>query len=66
VIRAHIDEEHKVILDAALARVADPVVDLLSDTPRLPRVISKPSPPKRIPNRRRSTRLPADRLGRAA
>lgn len=28
--RAHIDEEHKVIFDAALARDADPVVDLLT------------------------------------
>ena len=28
--RAHIDEEHKVIFDAALARDADLVVDLLS------------------------------------
>jgi hypothetical protein len=30
--RAHIDEEHKVIFDAALARDADPVVDPLMNT----------------------------------
>jgi hypothetical protein len=29
---AHIDEEHKVIFDAALARDADPVVDPLINT----------------------------------
>jgi hypothetical protein len=30
--RARIDEEHKVIFDAALARDADPVVDPLMNT----------------------------------
>ena len=51
------------ILDAALARDADPVVDLLTDTSTRRRVTSRPSPPKKMPNRRRSTRLPADGPG---
>lgn len=61
--RAHIDEEHKVSFEAALARDADPVVDLLTNTSRRRRVTSRPSPPKKMPNRRRSTRLPADGPG---
>ena len=51
------------ILDAALARDADPVVDLLTDTATRRPVTSRPSPPTKMPNRRRSTRLPADGPG---
>jgi hypothetical protein len=61
--RVQIDKEHKVIFDAALARDADPVVDLLTNTSRRRRVTSRPSHPKKMPNRRRSTRLPVDGPG---
>jgi hypothetical protein len=49
-----------VILDAALARDLDPVVDLLTNSSTRRRVTSKPSPPTKTPNRPRSTRLSAD------
>jgi DNA-binding GntR family transcriptional regulator len=58
--RAHIDEEHKVIFDTASARDADLAVDLLTlyleTTARHLEAIT----PMYMPNRRRSTRLPAD------
>ena len=61
--RAHIDEEHKVIIDAALARDADLAVDLvtqhLETTARHLEAIA----PTSMPNRRRSTRLPTDGPG---
>ena len=50
--RAAIDENHKVIFDAAFARDGDPVADLLTQ--------------QLTPNRLRSTRLPADGPGLGA
>jgi hypothetical protein len=54
--RTHIDEEHKVIFDATLAGEAELAVDLLSQHLEM-------SAPMSMPNRRRSTRLPADGPG---
>jgi hypothetical protein len=47
-------------LDAALARDADPVIDVLTNTSTRRRVTSKPSPSPKVPNCPRSTRLPPD------
>jgi hypothetical protein len=52
-----------VIFDAALARDADLVVDLMTNTSRRRRATLRPLPPKKMPNRRRSTRLAADGPG---
>jgi hypothetical protein len=60
IARAHIDEEHKVTLDAALAHDGDPVVNLITNTWRRRCVASKPSSPTKVPNRPRSTRRSAD------
>jgi hypothetical protein len=57
--RAPIDEEHKVILDAALAGDADLLTQHLEPTARP----LEPIAPEEGANRRGSTRLPADGLG---
>jgi DNA-binding GntR family transcriptional regulator len=58
--RVQIDEEHKVIFDAALARDADLAVDLLTQHLETTARHLEAIAPTSMPNRRRSTRLPAD------
>jgi hypothetical protein len=58
--RVQIDKEHKVIFDAALARHADVAVDLLTQHLETTARHLETIAPTSMPNRRRSTRLPAD------